>query len=67
MNTIQIKALKSWRNLNDSLPQLSEAELKEMLTWEIKTGKRKTIAERIHQRYGALRMIRERDDIMEKF
>ena len=54
----------NWRDLNETLPQLSEAQVHDMLEAE-KTGPRRmTTLIRLHQRLTALRAQRERDEIV---
>jgi arsenate reductase-like glutaredoxin family protein len=58
----------TWRELNKSLSSLSEDETKKLLNDELATFKRLSIIKRLHQRYNALRVARERVEIMkEKF
>ena len=56
----------SWRSLNAKIPSLSEDEVKVLLTEEMATHKRLVIARRLHQRYSAMRTIRERAEILAK-
>ena len=56
----------SWRSLNAKIPNLSEAEVLVLLDEEMATHKRLVIARRLHQRYSALRTIRERAEILSK-
>ena len=52
-----------WRSLNDSLRDLKEREVLELLENE-KTGpRRKIFLTRLHQRYNALRVMRERGEL----
>lgn len=55
----------NWRNLNDVLPQLSEAQVLEMLEAEKAGPRRTTTLIRLHQRYTALRASRERRELMQ--
>ena len=54
----------SWRALNDQLPALSEDQVFAMLTHELLHEKRRSILQRLHQRYCALRDARERVEIL---
>ena len=55
-----------WQTLAVKLPDYSEAELQQMLDDEITTHKRSAIARRLHQRLCKLRMVREREELMER-
>lgn len=52
--------LKSWHTLNESLGEMREDQVKEMLELELRTKCREDIVERLHQRYTKLRTARER-------
>ena len=54
----------NWRSMIAVLSDLTEDELKQALDAELKTHKRPAIAQRLHQRYSAMRTARERVDIM---
>jgi hypothetical protein len=54
----------NWRQLNATLNDMSEAEVKQMLTDELAGAQRVTFVERLHQRYCALRASRERAELM---
>ena len=56
--------LKSWRELNHGLYDLSEDEVLALLKAERKNQRRYTVLERLHQRYSALRAQRERKEIL---
>ena len=56
----------NWRDLNETLPQLTEPQVLEMLEAEKAGARRQTTLIRLHQRYSALRTQRERKDIMER-
>lgn len=56
----------SWRSLNAKIPSLTEAELQVLLDEEMATHKRLVIARRLHQRYSAVRTLRERAEILSK-
>lgn len=67
MNEKMIKALANWRDFNESLVNITESELKEMLVYEVGHENRKSIVERLHQRYNAMRVSREREELMKNF
>lgn len=50
----------TWRELNGKLNTLSEAEVYQLLQAERRGMKRVSILQRLHQRYSALRVSRER-------
>lgn len=54
----------SWRELNYNLNSYSEAQVLDMLNEERAVHKRATMLQRLHQRYNALRVARERLEIM---
>ena len=54
----------TWRQLNATLNDMSEAEVKQMLADEVAGPQRVTFIERLHQRYCALRASRERAELM---
>ena len=54
----------NWRELNKNLSSLSEDQVKAMLTAEVKGAKRVTMIERLHQRYSAMRVSRERIELL---
>jgi hypothetical protein len=60
------QALHNWTMLNDSLPDLSEQEVKQMLDFEMQYENRKTFLERLHARYNTLRVMRERSEMLAK-
>ena len=55
----------TWRSLNDSLNNYSEKQVKDLLQQELHGLRRRTVLERLHQRYNALRVARERMEIFE--
>ena len=67
MNELMIKALANWRDFNDLLATIPEADLKEMLVYEVKHENRKSFVERLHQRYNTVRTMREREELMKGF
>jgi hypothetical protein len=54
----------NWRQLNATLNDMSEADVKQMLDEEMTGAQRVTFIERLHQRYCALRATRERAELM---
>ena len=54
----------NWRELNAQLNAMSEAEVKALLDAELIDRRRVTFVERLHQRYCALRAVRERAEMM---
>jgi hypothetical protein len=56
--------LDSWRKLNEGLYALSEDEVLALLNEERQKERRVTVLERLHQRYSALRTVRERMEIL---
>ena len=54
----------NWRSMIAVLSDLTEDELKQALDAELKTYKRPALAQRLHQRYSAMRTARERVEIM---
>jgi hypothetical protein len=67
MNDVMTKALSNWRDFNDLLATIPEADLKEMLVYEVKHENRKSFVERLHQRYNSVRIMRERGELMKGF
>ena len=53
----------SWRDLNRVLSEMTELQVKELLDQELSSLRRVTILERLHQRYNALRIARERTEL----
>ncbi len=54
----------TWRGLNDQLHALSEEEVLALLNSERSGRKRISVLERLHQRYNALRVARERIELL---
>jgi hypothetical protein len=54
----------NWRELNAQLNNMSEEQVKGLLDAERVGARRVTFLERLHQRYCALRAIRERAEIL---
>jgi hypothetical protein len=53
-----------WRSLTASLGQMKEDDIKRLLDHEMARHKRSAIVRRLHQRYSALRTMRERAELM---
>lgn len=53
----------NWRELQRNFRTYTEADLEKMLAQEMKTGKRISLVERIHQRLCTLRAQRERAEL----
>lgn len=66
MNDQLLEALKNWAKLNEILPGLGEVEVKELLDYELQHDNRRTLVERLHQRYNTLRVARERGELLGK-
>lgn len=56
----------SWRALNAKIADMDEQEVQHLLDHEITFHQRPMIAKRLHQRLCAMRMVRERADIMQR-
>ncbi len=55
----------SWRELNEKISSLSEAELSAMIDSEMRVDRRTSVVVRMHQRYTALRAARERKELLD--
>jgi len=55
----------NWHSLATTIRSLSEEQLKQLLDEEVSTHRRPVMAQRLHQRYSAVRTARERAEIME--
>jgi len=55
----------SWRHLNRDLSEMTESQVKDLLDQEMVGLRRVTVIERLHQRYNALRISRERAELLE--
>lgn len=53
----------NWRELQRNFKSYTESDLQKMLEHEMKTERRISLVERIHQRICALRAARERADL----
>lgn len=56
----------SWRAVNKQLLNFTEDQLQSMIEEELRTHKRVSVLERMHQRYNILRMSREREELLTK-
>jgi ubiquitin len=54
----------TWRELNTVIGEMTEETLRSYINYENSTTKRKTTLLRLHQRYEALRSLRERAAIL---
>ena len=62
---MDLKLKYTWRILNQSLATMPELEVKALLDAEMIGDKRVMVIERLHQRYNALRVAREREEMIE--
>jgi hypothetical protein len=56
----------SWRQLNDVLCNMTEADIWSMLEAERFGEKRASVLQRLHQRYNVLRVSRERIELLKE-
>jgi len=56
----------NWRQLNDVLCNMSEADVWAMLEAERFGDKRSSVLQRLHQRYNVLRVSRERIELLKE-
>lgn len=56
--------LNDYDLLNKDLPNLGEDELKNLINYEVSTKCRRTMIERLHQRYAKLVTKRQRDGLV---
>jgi hypothetical protein len=56
----------SWRDINRVLKDFTEDQLNEMIDSEIRTLKRVTVVERLHQRLCSIRNFRERKELLDR-
>jgi hypothetical protein len=61
-----MKSLENWRVLNQHLNTLNEDEVKALLDHEIQNRARAMFLQRLHQRYNAMRVSRERIELLGK-
>lgn len=59
-------ALDNWRKLNDILNSFNEEEVLALLEHEKKNRRRAMFLQRLHQRYSAMRVSRERIELLRK-
>lgn len=58
------EVLKDWRTLNKRLHEFREDQVLTMLEIEKSGEQRVSVLERLHQRYNALRVARERKELI---
>ncbi len=56
--------MHTWRSLNKELALMTEQQVLDLLTQERQGEKRLSVLERLHQRYTALRSLRERQELL---
>ena len=56
----------SWRELNNQLSMMSEADVWGLLEVERNGEKRSSVLQRLHQRYNTLRVSRERIELLKE-
>lgn len=56
--------MHTWRSLNKELALMPEQQVLDLLTQERQGEKRLSVLERLHQRYTALRSLRERQELL---
>lgn len=54
----------NWHDLNEMLPDCDEATVKQLLEEEIAKHRRAVFIKRLHQRYNAMRVSRERRELL---
>lgn len=54
----------NWRTLNKNLKNMREEDVWLMLEEERHGARRRTVLQRLHQRYSALRTAREREELL---
>lgn len=54
----------NWHDLNQMLPDCDETTVKQLLDEEIAKNRRAVFIKRLHQRYNALRVARERKELL---
>ncbi len=64
MNEELLKNLASWSKLNKTLDSLNESDVFDLLGYEMITRRRVDIVTRLHQRGNALRVKREREELV---
>lgn len=63
-NDDHVDILNNPDRLNKDLPTLSEDQLKRLINYEVSTKCRRTMIERLHQRYAKLYTKRQRDELI---
>lgn len=58
--------MSTWRSLLSALPDMTEEEVWEALQNERSGARRISVMQRLHQRYGTLRLHRERLELMKE-
>jgi len=56
--------LQTWRALNKELALMDEDQVLSLLNKEREGARRISVLERLHQRYSALRTLRERQELL---
>jgi len=56
--------LEDWRRLMGALSKMSEQDMLDLMNYEKLSYRRKYVAERIHQKYCAVRKKREREELL---
>ena len=64
MNGKMLLALKNRTEFNAALHTFDESQVKTLLDFELKNAPRRTVVSRLHQRYSALRVARERAELL---
>ena len=54
----------NWRTLNKNLKNMREEDIWLMLEEERRCARRRTVLQRLHQRYSAMRTAREREELL---
>lgn len=57
--------IESWTHLHKVMSTMTEEELRFTINYEASVYKRRTILERLHQRYTKVRAMRERAELLE--
>lgn len=56
--------IESWTHLHKVINTMTEEELRFTINYEASVYKRRTIIERLHQRYAKVRATRERNELL---
>lgn len=54
------ECITNWKDMCERINTLDEEELRQLINFEVSTFKRRTVIERMHQRFTKLRSTRER-------